>query len=190
MSERIVVLDLETSGLDATRHAILEMGAVMLDGWSLERLDEFACEVCFPYWLEWDDGAEGVHGLSYAQATDLSRTPEHEAYRRLMAWLDRHRCGKCLVMAGMNPGFDLAFLRAVASRCGPSALHKRISHRTLDLHSLAWSYAWRERPGMDRGSLHTDAIYELLGRKPEARPHRALEGARREAEALALLLSR
>lgn len=188
----LVVIDVETSGLDPARHGIIEIGAVLLDGETLEVINDLDAEVRLAFWLEWDAEAEAVHGTTRTQAEDPARLDEAETLACLFEWLDAYRGGKRLVMAGMNPGFDLGFLRAVAERTSPelaTGLRERISHRTLDLHTLAWRAAREHDPEVDLGSLNTDAIYALLGLDPEAKPHRALEGALREAEALALLLA-
>lgn len=189
---KLVVVDVETTGLHADRCGLVEIGAVLLDLASLETGAEFATPVRVCYWHEWTDEAEAVHGTPRTVAEDPARPEEGEALLRFFEWLANEAGPGRHMLAGMNPGFDLGFLRAVAERTDPSMpaeLRRRIGHRTVDLHTLALRAAMECDPGEDPARLHTDAIYEMLGMEAEPRPHRALTGARMEAEAIALLLA-
>lgn len=192
---RVVVVDLETSGLVPGAHGILEIGAVPLDP---GHPGTFHREVRLEWHMEWDAGAAIVHGFTREEASSHRRTTDAVAVEDLLDWLDdevlRGIEGRA-VLAGMNPRFDRDHLAHVADRADLGARFAGlVSHRTLDLHTLAVCHFWRNlayEPQMfPRGldSLRTDAIYGLLGLPPETRPHRALEGARREAEAFRLLL--
>ena len=92
-------------------------------------------------------------------------------------------------IAGENPSFDRDFLKASAQRCEIKWL---ISHRTIDLHSLAYaSYLKRglNLPVKDeRMDLNADRIFNYVGLPAEPRPHRALVGAKMEAEAFSRLI--
>lgn len=185
----LVVVDVETSGLDPHRHGLIEIGAVLLDQATLEPVGEFETAVRLPPPLEWDAGAERVHGVREAEARSADRPDEATALWMFLEWLRVEGGGCRLTLAGMNPAFDLSFLDWAAQRTGQDgALRARLAHRTLDLHTVAWIFARDAWDEVDRGRLHTDAIYWLLGIAPEPRPHRAITGARMEAAAFAELI--
>lgn len=186
----VVVIDVETTGLDPAKHSVIEIGAVVLDSLDAVAPLEFVAEVRADWWREWDEEAGQVHGITRAVAEDPARLAPARALAMLLEWLLAIGGGRRAILAGMNPGFDLAFLREMARRTEQErALRERIGHRTLDLHSLAFVAARQWDPAWDLANLHTDKIYWLLGMQPEPKPHRALTGARMEAEAFALLLA-
>ena len=186
---RLIVLDIETSGLDPVSGGILEIGAVPLD--PARAGESYRCDVRLEWWMPWEAGAVAVHGIPRDEAISHHRLNEAVALEQLLDWIDDTALGDITgraIIAGMNPQFDLAFLRGVAARADMlDRFRGLIAHRTLDMHSLA--VAKMLSYGADPDSLNTDAIYEILGQPPEAKPHRALEGARREAAALLDLLN-
>lgn len=195
---RVLVLDLETSGLDLVAHGILEIGAAPLD--PARAGETYHREIALQWWTEWDPGAEKVHGLTKGEASDPRRHSESIAIEQLLDWIDDTALGDLqgrAILAGANPRFDYNFLRAAAARADLlDRFTGLVSHRTIDLHTLAVAYAaprglYDETDSNPRGldRLHTDLVYEMLGQSPEAKPHRALEGVRRESLALLELLS-
>lgn len=185
----IVVVDVETTGLDPMLHGVIEIGAVALDADSVSPIGEFHTLVRAEFWHAWSAGAEAVHGVPRTVAESLDRPNEMMALGMFLEWVRTISGGRRATLAGMNPGFDLGMLRGMAKRTEQEeALRRRISHRTLDLHTLAWAYARELDVARDPADLHSDGICELLGLEPEPKPHRALAGARWEAEAFAMLL--
>lgn len=193
---RVVVCDLETSGLIPGTHAILEIGAVTLDP---GRDFTFHRDVRREWWQEWDPKAAEIHCLAKETAMNhRDRVTDSVAVEDFIEWLDDVALAGIegrAVLAGMNPRFDREFLAQVALRLDlGERFDGLVSHRTIDLHTLAVSAFWRNldyEPALfPRGldSINTDAVYSLLGMGPEPKPHRALEGARREAAAIRSLL--
>jgi len=184
--DRIVVIDVETSGLCPNQCSLLEIGAAPL----MAPDDIFAMRCRLWPGALWTDGAADVHGWTHAEADSPTLPTEALAVEAFTAWIDDlYACGRRLMLAGMNPRFDLDFLRAAAGRAWKQDwIRKRFSHRTLDMHSLAVAELIRRNAVADVDWLHTDGIYELLGMSPEPRPHRAAEGVRREAAAIRKLL--
>ncbi len=186
---RIVVVDIETSGLDPYKCSVLQIGAVWLGAAPLNCEDVFFADARHEWWHEWEAGAAKVHGLSRAEASDIHRPSEAVALEDLLDWLEFLPVPGRLILAGMNPAFDLSFLRRAARDSDQTPrLEGLLSHRTLDMHTLALAKCVAE--GEDPDGLHTDAIYEMLGMKREPRPHEALTGARMEGQAIRRLLSR
>lgn len=183
----ILVVDLETTGTDAKKHSILQFGAVWLCG--AEGEVELDCRI-------WD-GAEiqpralEVNGCSEARCTNPALMSESEALAQFFAWIKLHTDDpeQPFILAGLNPSFDRAFLMQAWLRSGRPIKAFPIPHRTLDLHSLALTYALAlDSPIPSRG-LYTDEIYAVLDLPPEPKPHTALTGARRETDALHKLMA-
>lgn len=192
---RIVVVDVETSGLSPRNCGILEIGAVVLDPVTLVPLGEtFFRPVLWTTALKWEDSAEAVHGISREAAMAPNRVSRFQAVADFLDWLDRSFGSGRWTLAGMNPHFDRSFLQEVVNLAAVSVswpdLQKRFaamfSHRMIDMHSLATPLAVAK--GVPIGTLYTDGIYELLGMDPEPKPHEALRGAAWEAEAISMLL--
>lgn len=185
---RILVVDLETTGLSADDCSILEIGAVWLCG-GLEGHDEFStgCRM-------WDGArveprALEINGCSESRCTNSSLQTESEAVDSFFTWLLCSMMNDVtpVMLAGLNPSFDRAFLRA-AWRRAVSRCEFPFKHRVLDLHSLAVLHAFTRGEIVPSRGFYTDEIYALLGMEPEPRPHKAIVGARYEAHALRLLM--
>jgi len=185
---RIVVVDLETSGLDPVRHGILEIGACFLANPDMEG-SHFEMKVRLHRALDWTAEALAVNGRDRAGLYDPALVSERDALQALFAWAGPGP----LVLAGMNVGkFDLAFLSAAMAR-HPEVRWPKLGHRTLDMHSVALAWAAQNGKEVDVTRLSTestDAIYLMLGLPEEPKPHRALTGAQREREALRLMMER
>lgn len=176
---RILVVDLETTGLDAKVCSILQIGAVWLSG----EVGEFSLG-CH----EWpgakvEDRAMEINGLRHHLGnTELSS--EAEAVAALLDWTGPEEC----MLAGLNPSFDRAFLQEAQYR-GKFNVVRRFPHRVIDLHTLTVSYAIARGDLLPNRGLYTDEIYAVLDMPPEPKPHVALTGVRMEAEALRMLMS-
>jgi DNA polymerase III epsilon subunit-like protein len=191
--QRLIVVDLETSSLSPAEGGILQIGAVPLDP---ARADEFFTrDVRHEWWMPWEAGAAKVHGLDKATAADHRRYTDTVALEELLDWIDDTALGDLsgrMILAGMSPRFDYAFLRETAVRNNMEArFDGLVSHRTVDMHTLACAYVApllgdSVSPYGPKGldGLATDHIYAALNLPPEAKPHTALEGARREADAI------
>ncbi|MFK5920918.1 MAG: exonuclease domain-containing protein [Verrucomicrobiota bacterium] len=182
MSPRILVVDLETTGLDANKHSIVEMGAVWLTG----GVGEFQMDCQMWEGAKWDDRAADVHGLSMARCTNPVLPTEGEAILELLNWCEATQ-DEPVMLAGLNPSFDRAFVLRACERAGVKVA-RAFRHRVLDLHSLAVAHGLSDVLEIPSRGLYTDEIYALLGLPAEPKPHRALVGARKEAEALSKII--
>lgn len=143
---RIVWLDVETTGLDPRRDALLAVGAVVMDA-TFRRLGEFEVYLSHP------DPRGVIHAVNDADnaarviamhersglfervaGSALSVAHARDAF---VAFLDRWapavpRGAPAPVLAGNNPHFDRGFVDA---HFGPETL-ARFSHRHLDVSAL------------------------------------------------------
>jgi DNA polymerase III epsilon subunit-like protein len=187
----ICVIDIETTGLCPVECGVIEIGAVMLSP-TLEFIAEWSGETrFFPGIQCWEVQAENVHGVTAEAAAHESRLHPVVAVDRLLDFVETFSARERVVLAGMNlAGFDVQFLKAIMGRApvgyvrsGLLSKWKRlISHRTIDLHAVMAGVVLAK--GGDISKLYTDGIYKVLGMEAEPTPHRALTGARMEAEAL------
>lgn len=181
---KIIVVDLETTTLDANKGSILQFGAVWLSGGEGEF--EMDCRM-------WDGAVIDpksleINGLSQERCCNPALPTEGEVIAEFLRWLGPQP----VMLAGINPSFDRAFLHAAMRRAaGGRNVHKTelFPHRQLDLHSLTVSYAIAKGEPVPSRGFYTDEIYAVLDLDPEPKPHVAIVGARKEAEALRILLN-
>lgn len=102
---RFAVVDVETTGLSATSHRILEIAVVTTDACG-RVLDEWATRIN----PQGPVGATHIHGIT---AADVAHAP---AFDQVIADLTRRLAGAAV--CAHNARFDLAFLRAEYARAG------------------------------------------------------------------------
>lgn len=196
----MIILDIETGGLDPQKNALLSIGAV-----DYNTGDEFYIEAyhstIFAHRI--DDAALAVNGFTreqIAQWDDKTRPIVEVAYVRFLKWCE----GRDLLIGGQQVGaFDLRFLKEIHTSiesinhafdakgdgCMDGDIHREAAHikkwpfghRSADLHSVAYAKLGK--------SLSLDGILQAVGLAPEPKPHNALTGARLERDAFKLLLS-
>lgn len=175
------VVDCETSCLDPDRGALLSIGAVVpATGDRYYREARAYVGACI------DHESLAVNGFTLEQITDPSKLSEAELFSDFARWMGRRGIR---LIGGKNPSFDRDWLKAAWKRANLPGRYM-LTHRTIDLHSLAWAWALRHRPEVlvESSTLRSDELYPLLGLEPEPKPHHALTGAVMEAEAFEVLL--
>ena len=178
----MLVIDVETTGLDPKRHSIVSIGAV--DLLSPERQFYGECKI-------WD-GAEivqealEVNGFSIEEVTRDDKKPLSLLMYEFKRWIDE---AQELTLAGQNPAFDRDFLNDSFHRAN---IDFKFAARNVDLHSVA--YADHIKRGITipiknkHSDLSLDAIAKYTGLREEPKPHNALTGAKFEAEAFSRIL--
>jgi DNA polymerase III epsilon subunit-like protein len=180
--EPMIVVDVETTGTNPDRHALLSIGAV--DFTSPERRFYRECRI-------WEGAqvqpeALAVNGFTYEQITDLSRLSPEQAVGEFIAFCRESREH---TLGGHNTAFDRDFLQAAADRHN---LAWRFGHRVLDLHSFCWLHMAKvgiAQPVKNvRSGLSLNVILKYCGLPEEPRPHHGLNGATMAAEAFGRLI--
>jgi DNA polymerase-3 subunit epsilon len=159
----IAFVDLETTGLDPSRHDIVEVAAIRVDARSLEVLAEHDTLVA-PQRLD-DAQLEALAVCGFSKAAWTNAVPLRDALLAIAPLVEG------ALVAGHNVGFDWAFLEAGFRRAGLTL--PQVDYHRLDTASLAWPLvASGELP-----SLSLDGLATLFGLE-RPRPHRALADAR------------
>jgi len=172
----MIVVDVETSGLNPNIHSLLSIGAIDFSN----QMNTFYGELAPISNRSYTDEALKVNGI------DIEEWKEKQYPTLVMTnfsnWLERIEDNT--ILAGHNPTFDLNFVQLYAGLCG---VNMPFRHRTVDLHSIAYAQ-FGEGVGVVEKKLTSDRIYELLKMKHEPKPHNALNGAKWETEAFNRLI--
>lgn len=159
----LVIVDVETSGLDPRRHEILEYGALRLDPVSLSVRSSFELKAWPQFPERVDPRAAEVNG--YTKAAWQDSVSQKSAARQFAAFAEGSR------VLGWNVTFDWNFLDATFDRYG---LKPVLDYHRFDIMSLYWF----SRGGVQQG-LSLKSACTALGIDPEPDVHSALEGASR-----------
>lgn len=181
----MIVVDVEASGTEESKHSILSVGAIDFDNPEHQMYEE--CRAWDGAKIE--EEALAVNGFTLEQATDAKKQSEAELVHKFITWA---KDMPDTTFAGQNVSFDRDFLRAAAMRAGHTEWP--FAHRTIDTHTLAWMHMVKRgvQPPIDplkhHSSLNLDAVLLYCGIPEEPQPHNALTGAKSHAEVISRLL--
>lgn len=178
----MIVVDTETTGVDAKLCSLLSLGAVDFDNPTNQFYRE--CRAFAGAHVEKE--ALVISGFTEEQIKDPTKQTDREVVVAFLEWMKTCREW---TLAGQNPSFDRAFLEKTAHRYH---INWPLAHRTVDLHSIAYYHMKKqgiEPPRKNNHSaLNLDRILKYVGLPMRAKEHNALEDAKLEAEALSRLL--
>jgi len=178
----MIVLDIETTGLDPKRHSIIEIGAI-----DFHNPTNYFNEKC-QIWIgaEVDPGALEVNGFTLEEIQDQKIISQEELISNFKIWTDSI---EDKTIAGQNVDFDISFLIESTKRFGQNF---NWGKRKVDQHSIVYAHYLKRniKPPVKDGmsNLDSDTIMNYVGLPPEPRPHRALNGAKYETESLSRLI--
>jgi DNA polymerase III epsilon subunit-like protein len=192
----MIVLDVETTGLDPSKHSVVSIGAVEFDpvklGFESDNAKVSQPENQFYQECRMWKGAEimpealDVHGMSREEITSPDKQSLESLMKSLLSWVegcDNH------TMAGHNVHFDLDFVTDSFRRYD---LKNVFQQRVVDTHSLTWMHMVKqgnERPTKDKHSaISSDFVFKYVGINYQRGDHNALEDAKLTAEAISRLL--
>lgn len=166
----IAFTDLETTGLDARRNEIIEIGLIVADPYTLTIRDEWETKV-FPQHIETADATalaiNGYKEIDWLGAMD-SKTAINIYAKKIQG----------SIFCSHNPTFDWAFVEEAFLREGVAKtvaeINAIVDYHRLDIFSLAWGKLKDE----DLPNFHLSSLARFLGVPQEATPHRAINGAR------------
>lgn len=183
----ILVIDVETTGLDRYRNSIVSIGGIIIPKTPRDTIYHFYNEARIWSEAEIDDRALEINGFTKDEITNSPiKFPQQQMLENLVHFA--HLSGDMTIW-GHNARFDCEFINTSLQREG---IDFSFGHRTLDQHTLAYVRhidAGLEIPLKDkRSNLGEDPISEFVGIPSEPKPHNALNGAKWEAEAIHRML--
>lgn len=183
----MIILDIETTGLDEKVHAIIDIGAVDFENPENQFDSRAALYPGADPDIAIDDNALKYNQWTREQVLDpnLPSLPEVIEYFDLWASAIREH-----TIAGQNvANFDIPFLQQAYFLCG---LEWTFGYRSIDQHSLVVGHMISRglKVPLKKGvsALNGDAIMAYVGLSPEPFPHLGINGAKWEAEAMSRLL--
>jgi len=168
----LAITDIETTGLDAAVHEIIELAVLVVDQKSFKVRDQYTTRVR-PLHLK--AGAKralevaGYNPAGWRNASDLETA--------LMVYSQKTADA---IFTSYNMYLAYSFLDAGFKATGVEDV---TDYHRLDIFSLAWSR-------LGPGPANLDSICRRLGIVPEPLPHRAMDGALKQFEVLRALLYR
>lgn len=175
----MIVVDVETGGIDPLKNPLLSIGAVEFEN----PTNQFYSEISPSEGLEITEEALQVNGINIEEWK--KNEPLGVVMYNFYTWVNKVKLNT--VLGGHNPRFDLDFLNESIKKCGQKL---PFSYRTVDLHSMAYSHFYMDPTMKDEEKNHltSNEIYKRLNMKTEPKPHNALNGAKYETEALYKLI--
>ncbi len=186
----MLVIDVETTGLDPRRHSIVSIGSIALKEHSnyFEAVDKIYGECKVRDGAEVAQEALNINGFTLEQVYDDSKVSLEELMKIFVNdYIGRLKI-EDMTVAGQNPRFDTDFINESLKRY---KIDFRFSYRTDDLHTIARNH-YRMRgvtPPLKNGrtDLNADKIFNYVGLPAEPRPHNAFTGTKMTAEAISRL---
>ena len=175
--KNFIVLDIKTTGLNPTKHAMLALGAI-----DYSTGEEFYGECRIDSHREIDPEALVINGFTEAQCRDETKDTSVQLYLKFLEWSQN----RSNLLAGQQIGsFDVKFLQDIHEHLPPgqspfSAAPWPFGHRSIDLHSVAFAKFGK--------SLKLNEILVECGLEPESDIHNALNGAKLERDCFKILL--
>ncbi len=178
----MIIVDVESSGVDAKLCSLLSVGALDFDA----PQNQFYMECRAFEGAHVEKEALTVSGFDKEQIRDVSKKTDREVVLAFLEWM---KTCKEWTLAGQNPSFDRDFLQETAHRYH---FNWPLAHRTIDLHSIAYYQLLKLGKEIPRKNNHSalnlDRILEYVGLPTRGQSHNALDDAKLEGEALSRLV--
>lgn len=170
----IAITDVETTGLDAHIHEIIEIGLLVVKPDTMEIIDEFEAKI-HPTHIETAAAKafeiNGYNPRDWKKAITLGQAMKIYSEKTTGA-----------VFLAHNTFLDWSFIAEAFKKTG---VEDYLDYHRLDLFSIAWGKK-EKLPGLKK--FHLSEICKYLGVPEEPKPHRAINGVYAELEVLKKLL--
>ena len=158
----LIVTDLETTGLDANLHDIIEIGAIRLHPQTLEETGRLEVKVRIEHPDTVQSQALLVNGYTeelWKDAVPLTDAIAMYSYLAVEG-----------ILVAYNITFEFSFMHEAFRRCG-SNIDKVLDYHRIDVPSIVWF----QKPNREKMSLNV--VCREFGIEPEPVVHRAINGA-------------
>lgn len=176
----MIVVDVETSGLDPKTSSIISIGAINFINTNQRFYAE--CNVFDGAFISPE--SLKINGFEKDQ---IVKNKDKKSLREIIiefsSWVKNQNTEK--IIAGQNPSFDRDFL---IHSFELNQIEFPFTFRTVDLNTLCINYVIQKKIDMKISILNTNRIYSILGMPSEPNPHNALTGAIMETEAFYRLI--
>lgn len=181
-----IFLDIESNGLDSTKHRVLEIAFKFVDLSTREELASYERLILQPLsvWENSDPNSLKVNGFTYEKT--LSGISEIEAAKEILNLFHEFKIRReSAVYICQNPSFDRTFF---AQLINPRIQEENFwPYHWLDLASMFW--ALQLKAHQIQGSpppwvlgISKNKIAKALGLNEERSPHRAMQGVNHLSE--------
>lgn len=177
----MIVVDVETTGIDPHIHGIISIGAINWD----DPEQWFYGEARPDERVEIDQFALDVNGFTHESLAALPMDMPTMLVQ-FFDWVAAQ--GKPQMLAGHNAQFDLKFIQKEAQRAGLDQRLFPFPYHTIDLHTLAQVEYFRNNGFWFPSTMSAWEIFKRLEIPNEPKPHYALNGAAWEMEAFGRIL--
>lgn len=177
----MIIVDVESTGTEPTKHSILSIGAIDF----LNPKNQFYGECRI-----WDgahvmDEALAVNGFSREEIVSEKKQTEESLVKSFLTWVNSVSEN---TIAGQNPSFDRDAIHKASERYH---INWPLAYRTIDLHTVCYFHMIKNGVippiANKRTDLNSDKIMKYVGIPVEPHPHNALNGAKVATEALSRL---
>jgi DNA polymerase III epsilon subunit-like protein len=167
LHRKVLVIDVEATGLDPVKNACIEVGAVLLDE-TLEPIDDYSSLIAPWEGAEFNKESMAVHNIS------MKELKEARDFHVVIGEFHKRFCSDSTMpmLAGWNVWFDVAFMRALYDR---TEIKWPFSHRFLDVQAIVLFFSRLHGPSLEK------TVRSLLGEK---QTHRAIDDARQTGKVL------
>lgn len=177
----MIVVDVETTGLDSKKNSIVSMGALDF----FNPLNQFYIECRAFDGAEFNSQALEINGFSESEIKSR-KIGLDKAVTKFLEWSNDI---EDLTLAGENVFFDRDMLASAFERYNIDFPYGR---RIIDLHTVSYLDMLAgviEIPKIkNRSNLSLDHTLHYVGLNGEPKPHNALRGAKLEAKAFSRLI--
>ena len=182
MSNRLLVIDTETGGIDPLKWSILSIGAVAWEnGEILGETEILVAEQP----IQAEPGAMKVNRINLKEHAAIGLAPKRAVANLENFFLQYFPQGK-VPLAGHNIGFDIGFLQRLY-RLAALDFEERFSHRSIDTSSIMNFLKLAGKLPIPSSSLESGLKYFQIEVKDSDR-HTALADARATAKLLTALI--
>lgn len=178
----MIVIDIETSGVDAYANSILSIGAIDFE----EPNRRFYKECRLREGAGYSGESLAVNGFNVEDIKSKTKPHIKDVLTEFASWAIKSRD---YTPAGHNVMFDISFIESDLKRYN---IGFSLGHRSVDMHAIAYAHMLSRGitppAKRNRTDLNSDMIFEYSGINKEPRPHNALIGAKMEAESLCRII--